>query len=146
MQIPLMNSRALKYLWAAPCTAVGALIGGAICCFGASPRFVGGVIEIGFVNRNHPGARALFQLPFSGITFGHVVLAPTHEYQATLRQHERVHVSQYERWGLLFFVLYPANSLFQLYRGRRPYFDNYFEAQARAHEDPSNFAATSSEA
>jgi hypothetical protein len=141
-----MKLRALKYLWAAPCTAVGTLIGGAVCCFGASPRFVGGVMEIGFVNRSHPGARVLSQLPFRGITFGHVVLAPTHECQAALRQHERVHVSQYEKWGLLFFVLYPANSLLQWVRGRRPYFDNTFEAQARAHEGPSDFAATSSEA
>lgn len=132
-----MNTRVLKYVWAAPCTAVGALIGGAACCVGASPRIVDGVVEIGFVNRNHAGAKALLRLPFTGITFGHVVLAPTHEHQQTHRQHERVHVCQYERWGLFFFVLYPANSLFQLLRGRRPYIDNCFETQARARSGPS---------
>jgi hypothetical protein len=38
---------------------------------------------------------------------------------------------QYERWGLLFFLAYPASSFAQLLRGRNPYWYNYFEIEAR---------------
>jgi hypothetical protein len=48
-----------------------------------------------------------------------------------VRAHEQAHVRQYERWGLFFFVAYPAASLWQLLRCRRPYLDNWFEVQAR---------------
>ena len=48
-----------------------------------------------------------------------------------LRRHEQAHVLQYERWGLLFFVAYPAESLRQWQCRRRPYIDNRFEVQAR---------------
>jgi hypothetical protein len=128
----------LKYTWAAPCTAVGGIIGSLLCCFGASPRLVCGVLEVGFRNRRHPCASALLRLPFRGITFGHVVLAPTHECQAALRLHERVHVEQYERWGVFFFGLYAGSSLIQLLSGRRPYMDNYFEVEARQRGTRSN--------
>ena len=37
-----------------------------------------------------------------------------------LRRHEQAHVLQYERWGLLFFVAYPAESLRQWQCRRRP--------------------------
>jgi hypothetical protein len=121
----------MKYIWAAPCTAVGALIGALLCALGGSPRLVGGVVEVGFRNRSHPFARALLRLAFSGITFGHVVLAPTHECHAVLRPHERIHVAQYEKWGIFFFGLYAASSFMQLLSGRRPYMDNCFEREAR---------------
>jgi hypothetical protein len=40
-------------------------------------------------------------------------------------------VRQYERWGLLFYPAYGLSSLWQLLRGRRPYWDNVFEVEAR---------------
>ena len=49
-----------------------------------------------------------------------------------LRAHEQEHVRQYERWGVVFFLAYPASSLIQLLRGRHPYWLNHFEVQARA--------------
>lgn len=48
-----------------------------------------------------------------------------------LRPHELVHVQQYERWGIGFFLAYPLSSLAQLLRGGHPYWDNHFEIQAR---------------
>jgi hypothetical protein len=125
-------ARALKYAWAAPCTLVGAVPAVALCAMGARARCVDGVLEVAFASERHRCARVLLELPFSGITLGHVVLAPTHAHQAALRPHERVHVEQYERWGVLFFILYAASSVWQLLRGRRPYLDNHFEVQARA--------------
>jgi hypothetical protein len=71
-------------------------------------------------------------LPFRGIVFGHVILAVIGEELRTLGPHERVHVEQYERWGLLFFLAYGASGFWQLINGRRPYWDNHFEVQARA--------------
>jgi hypothetical protein len=39
-------------------------------------------------------------------------------------------VRQYERWGVLFFPLYLGSSLWQLLRGRSPYYANRFEREA----------------
>ena len=44
---------------------------------------------------------------------------------------ERAHVRQYELWGAFFLLAYPAASFWQLLQGRRAYFDNWFEVQAR---------------
>lgn len=120
-----------KYLWVAPCTAVGALPALLLWAAGASVRRVTGVVEVAFDNDRLPGARLLALLPFSAITLGHIVLARTHACHTAVRSHERVHVAQYERWGPLFFVLYLGSSAWQLLRGRRPYIDNHFERQAR---------------
>ena len=119
------------YLWVAPCTAVGVLPALLLCAAGASARRVTGVLEVAFDEDRLPGARWLAKLPFSAITLGHIVLARTHACHTAVRLHERIHVAQYERWGMLFFVLYLGNSAWQLVRGRRPYFDNHFEQQAR---------------
>jgi hypothetical protein len=70
-------------------------------------------------------------MPFRGITLGRVILAVTEEELVRLREHERVHVRQYEWWGIFFFPAYLASSLWQLSRGRKIYWDNYFEVQAR---------------
>lgn len=117
--------------WAAPCTLVGVLPALLLCACGASARRVDGAIEVAFEDDRHPLARALARQPFAAITLGHVVLARTHACHRLHRAHERVHVAQYERWGVLFFVLYAASSAWQLATGGRPYLDNHFERQAR---------------
>ena len=71
------------------------------------------------------------RLPFNAITLGHLIAAVSAAELQRLSRHERAHVAQYERWGLLFFVAYPAASLWQWVHGRRAYFDNGFEVQAR---------------
>ena len=129
----MMNPRSLlKYLWASPCSAVGLVLAGIPCLLGARGRVRGGVLEVAFADPTHALARGLLKLPYAGITFGHVVLAPTHQLQEALRAHERAHVAQYERWGPVFLVAYPLSSLVQVLRGRRGYADNHFEVQARA--------------
>jgi pterin-4a-carbinolamine dehydratase len=72
------------------------------------------------------------RLRFSAITLGHVIVGQSHEALAALRAHERVHVQQYERLGLLFLVAYPGASVWALIRGRCPYRGNHFEQQAFA--------------
>ena len=120
-------------LWAAPCTAVGLCLFAPALLFGASARRVDGCIEIALARREHVPAWVR-RLPFNAITFGHLVAGVSAAELERLRRHERAHVEQYERWGLLFFVAYPAASLWQWARGRRAYLDNVFEVQARAAE------------
>jgi hypothetical protein len=119
--------RLLKLLWALPCSLVGLVLALAFFVARARARVVGGAFEVVL----RPGAGALAWLPFRCITFGHVILAIDGADLERLRAHEQVHVRQYERWGVLFFVLYAASSAWQLLRGGRPYWDNHFEVQAR---------------
>ena len=70
-------------------------------------------------------------LPYRAITFGHVIVAVTEAELGRCREHERVHVRQYVHWGPFFPVAYAATSAWQLLNGRRAYWDNYFEVQAR---------------
>jgi hypothetical protein len=133
-----MASRILRYMWALPATAVGLLLALPAVALGATARVVEGVVEIGGGNV----AQAMPLLPrrcrFSAITFGHVVIGVDHRVMAEVRAHERVHVRQYERWGVLFFPLYLGSSLWQLLRGRSPYYGNWFEREAFSTAPPSN--------
>ena len=127
--------RLLRYLWAAPYTVLGLLLGALAVLFGATIRRHHGVIE---VFGGGIGAR-IAQLPpslgFSAMTLGHAILAVDRSALTELRFHEHVHVRQYERWGPLFLPAYLLSSLVQLLRGRNPYRENHFERQAYAAVD-----------
>jgi hypothetical protein len=122
--------RLIRYLWAAPASLVGMAFGVLALLGGARLRHVRGTLEFG----GGALARAVRRLPprlhFGAITFGHVILGLDEGTLAHCRCHERVHVDQYERWGILFFVLYAGSSLLALARGRDPYRDNCFEREA----------------
>ncbi|MGH8251539.1 MAG: hypothetical protein ACREVI_12720 [Steroidobacteraceae bacterium] len=118
--------RILRYAWAAPCSAVGLVAALVILLFGGSARKHSGVLEIAL-----PGSVDKPPRWFGAITFGHVVLGRNERVLGQLRAHELQHVRQYERWGPVFFLAYPASSLYQLLRGRNPYRHNYFEVQCR---------------
>jgi hypothetical protein len=64
------------------------------------------------------------------MTIGHVIIGQSRESLLRCRDHERVHVRQYERWGLLFPLLYLLSSAAALVSGRDPYRDNRFEQDA----------------
>jgi hypothetical protein len=121
---------ALRYLWALPASLVGLLLALPALATGATARRIEGALEIA----GRPIDRAIVRLPagmrFSAITFGHVIIGRDHAALARCRCHERIHVLQYERWGVLLLVLYPLSSLVQLLRGRHPYRDNAFEREA----------------
>lgn len=121
------------YAWAAPCTVVGLCLFAAACPAGARARVIDGVIEVALWPGGSPGPLAR-RLPFTAITFGHLVIALTWREHERLRAHEREHVRQYEAWGVVFFLAYPLASLWQLLRGRQAYWDNWFEVRARAVE------------
>lgn len=117
-------------MWAMPATVLGLVTAAGALCLGARPRIVDGVLEV----CGGPLQRLVRMLPrplrFDAITFGHVVVGCNEAALATLRTHEHVHVRQYERWGLFFFPAYLGSSLWQLLRGRHPYYDNRFEVEA----------------
>ena len=64
------------------------------------------------------------------MTLGHVVLGQTDAALDVAREHELVHVRQYERWGPLFVPAYLGASLVLWLAGRDAYRENPFERQA----------------
>ncbi len=140
MSLSTTVNRVLHYVWAAPCTVVGLCLASPALFFGGGLQVVAGVVEVFMFRHGEPNV-ILRLLPFNAITFGHVVMAKTEADLHRLRAHELEHVRQYEKWGVLFFVAYSAASLWELLRGGRPYWDNWFEVQARAKETNENTAS-----
>ena len=121
----------LLYLWAAPATLLGLSLIPVALLQGGSSRLVRGVIEA------HGGVITKLLkigLPWVGagaaVTLGHVVWGCDQMCLEKTREHERVHVTQYERWGPFFIPLYLAFSLVAYLRGKNAYRDNPFEREA----------------
>lgn len=124
--------RVAKLAWAAPCSLVGLVLGAAVLLGRGSATRSAGVLEFTWrESLARCGPRAA-RLPYRAIAFGHVIVAITREELEVIGPHERVHVAQYERWGIFFFPAYAASSLWQLLRGRDAYWDNRFEVEARS--------------
>jgi hypothetical protein len=120
----------LAMLWASPYTLVGLLLGFIGLCTGGRARIRGRVIEF-----YGGGVKWLLQRFFFGkgamaVTLGHTVLGQTAAALDICRQHELVHVRQFQRWGPLMGPAYLGCSLVLWLTGRRPYCDNPFERQA----------------
>jgi hypothetical protein len=120
--------RAFLYLWASPWTLFGAAIGLLGLVSGGGARRRGPILEF------HGGLVAwlLSRMPISAaaMTLGHVVLGRTPTALDISREHELVHVRQYERWGPLFVPAYLGCSLWLWLRGGNAYFDNPIEREA----------------
>lgn len=138
-----MNARTtrwLAYVWTSPNTAIGLVFTLLTLLTGGRTAIVEGVIETsgGF-------ARFLLRrlVPLKGgasaMTIGHVVIGQDIACLDLTREHERVHVRQYERWGPAFLVAYFGASLWLMARGRDGYRDNPFEVEAYEWSDPTNF-------
>ena len=123
-----------RYVWAAPATALG-LVFALLALRGGRIALVEGVVEAhGPLVRWALTHLAVVPGGVAAITFGHVVLGRDGDALEWSRAHERVHVAQYERWGLLFLPAYVAASLWAFVRGGDFYLDNAFERAARAKE------------
>ena len=70
------------------------------------------------------------------MTLGHTVLGRTAWDLDLCRDHEMIHVRQYERWGPAFLPAYLGCSAYLWIRGRNFYHDNPFEREAYDHDDP----------
>jgi len=98
-----MINKLIRYIWAFPCTCIGIVF-----LFLAIPE---GKIQLhsGSIEAWGPLYRAFRAVPWLrdtvAITLGHVVLGRDEAWIIRSRPHERVHVRQYEVWGILFFRL-----------------------------------------
>jgi hypothetical protein len=122
--------RAIAYLWAAPVSIAAVPAAVLAAATGGRMRIHGGVLEAGGGFLRPILSRAVPGFAISAITLGHVVLGASAARLAESRAHERVHVRQYERWGILFLPLYGLASLVALARGGSLYAGNAFERQA----------------
>ena len=124
------SSLILSYLWASPWTLLGLTVGLLGLLTGGRARRRGKILEfyggaVTWLLRRLPGG------PFAmAMTLGHVVLGQTDAALDVARQHEMVHVRQYERWGPLFVPAYLLCWLVLWVSGENPYFDNPFEREA----------------
>jgi len=123
----------LFYLWTAPITLPALAIGYACVALGGTRihkqegvwEFYGG-----------PIARLLDVIGVPGIggvpamTLGHVIWARNRRELRRWRQHEFVHVAQFQRWGPLLVPAFYAAAVWLRLRGRHPYYDNPFEREA----------------
>lgn len=128
--------RVLSYSWALPMTLLGlpfvllAMLGG------GRYRLHRGVIEV----HGRVAAAFLRHCTLLGdgalaMALGHVVLGRDRKALDETRSHERIHVRQAERWGPFFLPAYVLASVVAALRGKRWYFDNRFEIEARVLSD-----------
>jgi hypothetical protein len=122
--------RLVAYVWASPNTLIGLFFGFLMVLFGADSRRIRGTLEIFGGGLGALVASPALRIPFRAITLGHVILGADKPTLDAARDHEHVHVRQYETWGPFFLPAYVASSAWQLVCGRRCYRDNWFERQA----------------
>ncbi len=120
----------LAIAWAAPASLLGLAAGLAGLSTGGRVRRSGRTLEfwggaVTWLLRHGPYIRGALAL-----TLGHVILGQTARELDRCREHELVHVRQYERWGPAFLPAYLGCSLVLWLRGRDHYLDNPFEAEA----------------
>ena len=126
----------LRIIWAGPWSLLGLFAGSLALATGGGWQRIGRVIEF------HGGILRwlLVRVPIAGgasaMTLGHVVIARTRDCLDRSREHELVHVAQYERWGPLFVPVYLGWSTWLWLRGYDAYLDNPFEVEAYGVSDP----------
>lgn len=126
---------ALGMLWAMPYTLLGLMLGLAGLATGGKARIRGKTIEFHggfvrwFVAHQPPGEFT------NAMTLGHTILGQTPASLDFAREHELVHVAQYERWGPLFGPAYLGASVVLWLMGKDAYRDNPFEREAYAADE-----------
>ncbi len=122
--------RLWRLIWASPNTILGVAIGLIGMLFGARWQIRQGCIEF------HSGLvdHVLKMMPTGSgalaMTLGHTILGQTPKALDIARDHEHIHVRQYERWGPLFIPAYLICSGYLWTRRKDPYRDNPFEVEA----------------
>lgn len=125
-----------KILWALPNTLLGLAAGLAGLLTGGRCQIRLGCVEFygGLVTWG------LEHAPLTGgvlaMTLGHCVIGQSAAGLDIARDHERVHVLQYERWGPFFLPAYLGVSAWLWCKGRDCYRENPFEIEAYAKADP----------
>ncbi len=122
-------TRFVFILWTSPNTILGAVVGMVALATGGKVQIRRGCIEfygglLSWLLRHLPNG------PIAAMTLGHVIVGHSPQTLAQARDHEHIHVKQYERWGPLFLPAYLGCSVYLRLRGRNPYLDNPFEIEA----------------
>ncbi|WP_231740781.1 hypothetical protein [Thalassoglobus neptunius] len=118
----------LRIIWASPTTLVASIVALAGVPFGTRARFRSGAIEcygglITWILERTPVSAA-------AMTLGHVIWGRSEASLDFCREHEHIHIRQYERWGPMFLPMYAYYSLMMWCKGKHPYYDNPFEMEA----------------
>lgn len=126
-------TRTLAILWTSPNSLLGLVVGLLTLATGGKAQVRRGVVEF------HGGfARWALDRVTGGtilaMTLGHTIIGITPAALDIARDHEHVHIRQYELWGPLFLPAYAWCSLLSWSTGRRAYRDNYFEREAYGDE------------
>ena len=116
--------------WASPWTSLGVGVGVIGLLSGGKMQRRGRVLEFYGGAVSHLLCRTPLRSTVLAMTLGHVVLGQDSATLDLSREHERVHVRQYEIWGPLFGPAYLICSLVLWLRGKDAYRDNPFERQA----------------
>lgn len=118
------------WCWTSPATLLGLTVGGIGLLTGGSVQRRGHVLEF------HSGFACWFleRMPngqfVMAMTLGHTILGKTAAALDITREHEMVHIRQYERWGPFFLPAYLFASLWLWLAGRDAYRENPFEREA----------------
>ena len=123
-----MFKKFLLVIWTLPNTLLGMTFGLLGLLFGGRIQFVRGCVEfygglVAWILRRLPNNPA-------AMTIGHTIIGRTDFDLLVARDHEHVHVRQYERWGILFIPAYFLASGWMWWKGKNPYWDNPFEVEA----------------
>lgn len=121
---------ALAILWASPWSFLGIVLGLVNLASGGTCRLRGRVLEFEGRFLTWLLNKAPVIGGASAMTLGHTVIACGQAELDRTRDHEFVHVQQYERWGFFFIPAYLFSSLWLWLRGKHPYWDNPFEREA----------------
>ncbi|GIW93067.1 MAG: hypothetical protein KatS3mg110_1108 [Pirellulaceae bacterium] len=126
----------LRIVWTLPYTLLGIVLGLIVLATGGRARwgqraieFSGGAVRCFF--RCLPRGRFI-----QAMTLGHTILAVDEPAMNATRQHEWVHVAQFERWGLFMGPAYLLVALWLWLQGKDPYWDNPFEREAWGDDRP----------
>ncbi|NJD55846.1 MAG: hypothetical protein FIA94_05500 [Nitrospirae bacterium] len=120
----------LRYCWVLPVSCIGIVLILLVIVSGGTVRIAAGVLEAEGGILPWLLSRIRRRSPIDAMTIGHVIVGQSRRSLLRCRDHERVHVRQYERWGIFFLPLYLLSSAAALVRGRDPYRDNRFEQEA----------------
>jgi len=128
----------LAYLWVLPNSLFGVFVGLVGLITGGKSQIRRGCIEFygGFVTwllrRLGPGGGGVLAM-----TLGHTIIGQDAQGLAIARDHEHVHVRQYQCWGPLFIPAYLLCSGWVWLQKKDAYRDNPFEVEAYRIADPS---------
>ncbi len=128
--------RILLYIWVLPNSLIGLSVGLIGVMSGGGFQFRQGCLEFygGFVTvmlkRIGLGQGVL------AMTLGHTIIGQDQAGLDLARDHEQVHVAQYERWGPIFIPAYLSCSAYLWLLKKDAYRDNPFEVEAYRLADP----------